>query len=209
MKARARQGSKKEGRCLVGGRPLVPPLSAVRVGVGLGLRQWWWWCGWDPGASAKPSDSDPKSTCGAVSRARQQFTFAPACGAGDATSVRGLRRWGTGAGRERVVEVRKEPGAAFRQREQKDFLQEANKNPWQIKTRGKMCSVAGGQGKRGAVFPPFGKELLGILWNREVADPRQVGGWRCALVCGTAELGAAGSSQEQKHKIQREIREAH
>lgn len=36
MKARARQGSRKERRCLVGGRPLVPPLAAVGIGVGLG-----------------------------------------------------------------------------------------------------------------------------------------------------------------------------
>lgn len=174
-----------------------------RCGFGPG-GSWWWWRGWDPGAPTKTSDSDPKSTCGAASRASQQFTFALLCRAGATTSLRGLHRWGTGTGREGVVGVRKQPGAASRQREQKIvfFCRK------QMKTRDKIRSVAGGQGKRGAVFPSFRQRAFTYPVEQESGGSR-AGGWRCALMCGTAELGAAGSSQEQKHWIQREIRKAH
>lgn len=67
-----------------------------------------------------------------------------------------------------------------------------------MKTRDKICSVAGGQGKRGAVFPSFQQRAFTYPVEQKSGGSR-AGGWRCALMCRTAELGAVGSSQQQKH----------
>lgn len=48
-----------------------------------------------------------------------------------------------------------------------------------MKTRDKIRSVAGGQGKRGAVFPSFRQRAFTYPVEQESGGSR-AGGWRCA-----------------------------